>query len=121
MNEYIAQWLTLIGGFKVLAVTILIFLDFVMGVVLAIAAKQFDWHKLASFLDTGVIKILGGYLAVGAVAEICSVAFPSFYTVFSGSMVATWAIIVLKVISDVITKLQSFGVVIQPPPASPGN
>ena len=45
--DYIRQYIALINGIKLITMFGLIGLDLVLGVVVAISSKKFEWNKLA--------------------------------------------------------------------------
>ncbi len=106
MNNYIATFISLVDGAKLLTLFGLITLDLVLGVVLAIRAKTFDFKRLADFLSP-VCWLAGGYFIVGAFATIE----PTYVL----AVVGTWAIINATLIAEIVSKLKKFGVPINSP------
>ena len=104
--DYVRQYIALINGIKLVTMFGLIGLDFVLGVVTAIASKKFEWNKLADFLDTNVLKLVGGYFLVGLFAF----AEPGLATV---AITSTWAIINATLIADCINHFKELGVIIK--------
>lgn len=102
MENYVQAYFNLINGVKLTTLFGLIGLDFILGVVIAILSKTFDWKKLADFLDTDVLKLAAGYFLVGffALAEPSATA----------AVWATWAAIDAKLIADIVEKLKQLGV-----------
>jgi len=105
MDNFIASYVSLVNGIKLSTLVVLIGIDTILGVVDAIVEKKFDWHKIASFVDTSVFTLGGGYLLVGVFATVQSG--------FSYAVPATWAIINAKLIADIVTKLKKLGVAIK--------
>ena len=103
--DILEKYLALIDGIKLSSLFGLIALDWVLGVVLAIFDKTFDWKKLANFLDTDVLKLAVGYFAIGLFA----LADPSLRV----AVWTTWAAIDAKLLADLYAKFKKLGVVIK--------
>jgi uncharacterized membrane protein len=69
--DYFQQYLALVDGYKIITILALIFVDFIMGILVALKEGNFQLSKIAEFLNTSVLYFLGGYLVLGvaAVAE----------------------------------------------------
>ncbi len=102
MDTFIAQYKSLIDGFKLVTLFGLIALDTLLGIILAVKDKSFAWSKLASFLNTSVLMMAGGYFLVGVLA----VFEPSYKVVVP----VTWGLLDAKLIADIVIKLKGMGV-----------
>ena len=103
--DILKQYLALIDGIKLSSLFGLIALDWILGIVLAIFDKTFDWKKLVNFLDTDVLKLAVGYFGIGLFA----LAEPSL----TPAVWATWAAIDAKLLADLYAKLQRLGIAIK--------
>lgn len=103
--DFLNQYMALVNGVKLSTLFGLIALDFVLGVVVAIFNHTFQWSKLASFLDTDVLKLAAGYFLVGVFALMEPAA--------EGMVWATWAIIDAKLIADIVQKFKNLGIAIK--------
>ena len=110
MNDLVHQYLTLIGGYKLLSILVLIIVDTILGIILAIKNKEFAWSHLADFLNSSVLMMFGGYFLLGIVA----MAEPSFQLVVPASM----ALIDAKLIADIVNKFKVFGLDTEQSPAT---
>jgi hypothetical protein len=102
MDPIIKQYLSLIGGAKIISIFVLIILDTILGVFLAVKNKTFKWSRIADFLDTSVLMMFGGYFLLG----IFAMAESSFQVVVP----VTLGIIDAKLIADIVQKFQAFGI-----------
>ncbi len=105
MNGYIAQYIALINGVKLITLFGLIALDVLLGVILAIRSKTFDFKRLSDFLDTSMLSMVAGYFLVG----IFGVLEPTYAFAVTG----TWAIINATLIAEVVAKLKKFGIPVE--------
>ncbi len=105
MDAYIQSYIALVDGVKISSLFGLVGLDFLLGVILAVFSKSFDWHKLANFVDSNILKLVAGYLLVGVFALLEPSA--------QAAVWATWAVIDAKLIADIITKLKQLGVALK--------
>jgi len=83
----------------------LIALDFVLGVTVALFDKKFKWSELATFLDTNVLRLAGGYFLVGMFA----IAEP---TIGMPAVTASWLIINATLLADCVSHFKELGVII---------
>jgi len=109
MDNMIQQYLAIIGGWKILSIAVLIALDTIMGIILAIKNKTFQWSKIASFMNTSVLEMFGGYFLLG----IFAMAEPTFQAVVP----TTLGIIDVKLVADSVTTFQAFVINPQPTPS----
>lgn len=63
MNEFLLAIWTAIQA-KLIVLAVLMGLDFILGVVVAIVLKEFDWQKLDHYLLTDFLPILGWIVVV---------------------------------------------------------
>lgn len=61
---------SMVNGAKLTTLVILILVDFVLGVIVAIKGGTFQFAKLAKFLNTSVLEMVGGYFIIGAIALV---------------------------------------------------
>lgn len=101
MDNLIWQYLTLVGGWKIATIFVLIIVDTLLGIILAIKTKTFAWSNVADFLNTSVLMMFGGYFLLG----IAAMAETSFLVAVPASM----ALIDAKLIADIVTKFKAFG------------
>jgi len=104
--DYVRQYIAIINGVKLLSMFGLIALDWILGVLVAVWAKEFKWSKLANFLDTDVLKLAGGYFLVG----IFAIAEPGAGNV---AVTATWVVIDAKLLADCVTHFKELGIAIK--------
>jgi hypothetical protein len=109
MDKYIAEFIALVDGPKLLTLAGLITLDTILGIILAIKSKTFEFSKLASFLNTSVLMMAVGYAAVGVFAVI--------EPAYALAVPATWLLLDASLIAMIVTKLRAMGV---PIPDKPG-
>ena len=95
------NYLSLIDGVKLISLAILIIADFLLGVIVAIKTGTFKLNKIASFLNTSVLEMVGGYFVVGAIA----LAEPSF----TAMVTASWAAIDLTLLAEIVMKCKNLG------------
>lgn len=103
MEGLIAEYLELIGGWKVISILVLIIIDTLLGITLAVfKTKDFAWSKIANFLNSSVLMMFGAYfiLGIAAMAE----------SSFKVSVPIVMGIISVKLIADIVTKFKSFGI-----------
>ena len=79
------------------AVVVLIFVDVALGIIHALAKKEFDVRKLPSFLQANILPYLGGLL----ILALASTASPEMKVLFLTSAAATGA----KFLADLKDKL----------------
>jgi hypothetical protein len=106
MEEIAKQYLALIGGWKVITILVLIVVDTILGIILAIKNKTFQWSRIADFINTSVLMMFGGYLVLG----IVGMAEPALQAAVPVSL----AVIDAKLLADVINKLKDFGLNVIP-------
>jgi hypothetical protein len=102
MENLVNQYLSLIGGWKIVTILALICLDTLLGIILALKNRRFAWTRIADFMDTSVLMMFGGYLVLGIVgmaeAEL------------QAAVPVSLAVIDTKLIADIINKLKDFGI-----------
>lgn len=96
------QYVALIDGFKLITLVVLILADFVLGVIVALKVGTFQFAKLAQFLNTTVLALMGGYFLVGLVALVE----PSFKNI----VVAAWGLLDVTLLAGITGKLGALGV-----------
>lgn len=99
--DYVQTFKDLVNGPKLLALIALIFVDFVLGVILAIKAGAFAWSRLSNYLATDVLGLMGGYYVIGVAA--------TFNPVLVPGLVASWAGIIASLLAMIITKGRKLG------------
>ncbi len=97
----IEKFIGLVNGFKLISLLILISVDFILGVIVALKSGTFRLNKLASFLNTSVLGMVGGYFLVG----IMAVVEPSFAI----TVTASWVAIDAALVAMIINKLKALG------------
>jgi ABC-type antimicrobial peptide transport system permease subunit len=102
MLDLLNQYKALVDGIKLFTIFGMIALDLLLGIILALLSKTFDWTKLADFLDTDILKLVAGYYAVGFAALME----PTLVI----AVLATWILLEAKLIADVVIKLEKLGV-----------
>lgn len=102
MESIVSQYLALVGGWKIVSILVMILLDTLAGIILAIKNKTFVWSKLASFVNSSILMMLGGYLIAG----IAVMAEPTIEIALPTVMAAIDA----KLLADLVNKLKEFGV-----------
>ena len=98
----IGKYIALVNGFKVITLLVLIIVDFVLGVIVSLKAGTFSFKKLASFLNTSVLGMVGGYFLVGVMATVE----PSFTAVVT----ASWVAIDAALLAMIVNKLKALGI-----------
>lgn len=98
----IDRFISLVDGWKLLAIVVLFGLDFLAAVILAIKNKQFAWNKLPQFLKTDFLYMGGGYLIVGIAATVE----PSLELIVP----ATWGLLIVGLLAGLLNKLKALGV-----------
>jgi hypothetical protein len=104
LENIVNQYLSLVGGWKVLTIFILIVADTLLGVGLAVKNREFAWSKIANFLDTSVLMMFGGYLVLGIVGMA--------ETSLQAAVPVSLALIDTKLIADIVNKLKSIGLTV---------
>jgi hypothetical protein len=109
-NQYVA----LVDGFKIITLIVLIIADLVLGIIVAAKAGTFKLSKIAQFLNTTVLTLIGGYFIVGFIALVE----PSF----SAIVIASWALLDITLIGSITGKLGALGIpmpkILSNPPAN---
>jgi hypothetical protein len=90
-----------VGGWKVLTIFVLIVVDTILGIILAVKEKRFQWSRIADFINTSVLMMFGGYLVLG----IVGMSNESLKAAVPGAM----ALIDAKLIADIVTKFRVMG------------
>ena len=101
--DYVKKFLGLVNGVKLCTVLVLIVVDFILGVIVAIKEKTFQLSKLASFLNTTVLYLVGGYFLIGIVC----VAEPS---IGEPLIISTWILLDATMIGSILAKAKKLGV-----------
>jgi phage-related holin len=70
--DYIQNLQTVLNGTQVVAILVLILVDFITGVAAALVTGKFDLVKFANFLKTSVLPFFLVYLALGLAAALIS-------------------------------------------------
>ena len=99
--DYVKNFLALVNGVKLVTLAILSIADFVLGVIVALKSGTFKLNKIARFLNTSVLAMVGGYLVVGVIAT----AEPSF----TAMVIASWAAIDAALLAMIVNKLKGLG------------
>lgn len=92
---------------KLFTLLILMFMDFLFGVIVALVKKVFKWDYLTNYLVTGFLPIVG-WLAIGIIGFI-----PDQYIPASASMVAetvVYATVFLKLLASFLGHMADIGV-----------
>lgn len=95
------MWQTFTGmvnGYKITTLIILIALDFLLGIIVAIKSGTFQWNKIAGFLNTSVLCMVGGYLIVGLFAALE----PSF----KAMVIMVWGILEVALFAGIVNKIK---------------
>ncbi len=106
MENLVYQYLGLVGGWKLLTIIVLIAADTLLGIGLAVRNRQFAWSKIADFLNTSVLVMFGSYFVLG----IAGMAEASLQAAVPVSL----ALIDVKLIADIVNKLKSIGLAVNP-------
>lgn len=93
------QFVNMVDGFKLITLVVLIGVDFLMGVILALKSGTFDIKKIADFLNTSVLGMVGGYYLVG----LAAVVHPD---VMQPIVIASWVAIDAALIGMIVDKAQ---------------
>lgn len=96
------QFISLVDGPKLIAIMVLVLVDFVLGIIVAIKKGEFQFEKIANFLNTSVLAYIGGYFLLGLVVTVHKELQP----VLTGAYVALDA----ALIAGVLGKLKSLGI-----------
>jgi len=102
--DYIEQYKLLVNGFKLITMFGMIAVDFILGIVMALYQKKFNWTCITDFLNTSVLGLVAGYYLVGV--------FALFEPTYSLAVPATWLIIEAKLVNDIVIKLKELGVTV---------
>ncbi len=103
MDNYIANFVAMVDGGKLLTILILIAIDFVLGVIVAIKEGNFQLSKVGNFLNTSVLYFLGGYLLLGAAATI--------EPQLGGTMITgAWVLLDATMVGFILAKAKKLGV-----------
>jgi len=102
-TKTITDFTAALGTWQMMFIAIFLAVDIILGIVAAIASKEFNFNKVAAFMKTGVIPYLFGF----AVVELFAVRFGQI------GQIATTVIfvaIVLNLIGSIISNLAHLGV-----------
>ena len=96
------QFISIVDGFKLTVMLSLIGTDFLLGVIIALKTGEFQFSKLANFLNTSVLGFVGGYYILGFVA----IGHPEL----APAVLAAYAALDASLLAMVIEKLGKLGV-----------
>ncbi len=96
------DFIALVDGFKLLTLVVLIMADFVLGVIVALKAGTFQFAKIAQFLNTSVLAMVGGYFIVGVIAV--------FEPTWANIVPVTWGLMDVALLAGITGKLNALGV-----------
>ncbi len=92
------QFATIVNSGKLITIFGLIGIDTILGIIIAIKSHTFDWKKIANFLNTKVMGMVGAYYLIGFGATIDpNVSVNWVYGSFAAIDAALLAMIVEKV------------------------
>lgn len=100
--DYLAQYKGLVDGVKLITLFALILLDTLLGVILAVKKREFQWGRLAAFLNSSVLMMAGGYFLVGI--------FALFEPAYRAAVPLVWLALDAKLVADIVNKLKALGV-----------
>jgi hypothetical protein len=99
--DFLRAYLAILDTRILITIGALILADFVLGVLVAIKNKVFEFSRLADFINTDVLFYMGGYFVVGFLAMLM----PDFAAIVLGAA----ALIVVSLTAMVLTKLKALG------------
>lgn len=102
MEDYIAQFIAMVDGFKLTLLGALVLVNFLMGIAVSIKSKTFRLKQVADFMYTRIVPYLVGYYSVGILAVIE----PSW----SAWVTAAWGVIILALAGAIIANLKEIGI-----------
>ena len=108
MSNFINSFITLVGGYKIITILILIAVDFLLGVIVAIKNGAFKLSKIGSFLNTSVLYYLGGYLLLG----VAGTAEPGIGT---GLIISAFALLDATMLGSIFEKVGKLGIPVPAP------
>lgn len=84
-------------------IAVFLAVDIILGIAAAIARKNFNFNKLATFMTTGVLPYLFGFAVVEMVAS-------SFSTYGQIATTVVFLVVILKLLGSIISNLATLGV-----------
>lgn len=121
VEEILEFLMDFFGGFPLVALVLLVFVDLGLAVFAAMITKTFEWDKLADFYTTNVIPYIGGYtilyIAVNVASTQLSEGVMGSYTyLFSAPILGVaWGILLLKLGGSILKNAKKFGYVEEGP------
>lgn len=103
----IADLATAFGTWQIMAISILLAADLILGIAAAIASKEFNFNKVADFMKTGVIPYLFGFAIVEMVAS-------QFGQTGQIAVMVVFVAIVLNFLGSIISNLANLGLNMPP-------
>lgn len=91
------------GTWQMMFIAIFLAADIILGIAAAIARKNFNFNKLATFMTTGVLPYLFGFAVVELVAS-------SFSTYGQIATTVVFLVVILKLLGSIISNLATLGV-----------
>jgi hypothetical protein len=95
------QYIDMVDGYKLITIAILVIIDLVLGIVVAIKSKEFQFSKLSNYLNSTVLGYVGGYFLVGGVALV--------HPDFSAMVTGAWVILDAAMLATIWGKLGKLG------------
>lgn len=119
MEYFWTTFVNLVDGYKIITILALIFVDFILGIIVALKNGTFQLDKIANFLNTSVLYFLGGYLVLGLAATVEPAINAAWVT-------AAFALLDATMVGFIVAKLKDLGLPIPdqigplkiPPPKS---
>ena len=102
MEIYMAQFIALVDGTKLLVLMALIAVNFILGLAVSIKTGTFRLKAIADFMVSRVLPYILGYFAVG----IMAVVEPSWQV----AVTITWGLIIIALVGSVIANLKEIGI-----------
>jgi len=103
-------FLSLVDSGKILGILFFIVLDWIAGVIVAIKNGTFEFSKIADYLATSVLYLVGGYLVLGAAAAISIGSMPVFQPYLVPLVGASWGALTVALIAMFLSKLKELGI-----------
>jgi hypothetical protein len=105
-NYFVAVWMAIQA--KILILTIMIVLDVLLGIILALIKKVFNWEKLTSYLSSDVLPVIG-WLVVVMITLFPKELLPGGITI---PLVAdvVYATVFLKILASLLKSLADAGI-----------
>ena len=106
-TKVVTEFFTAFGTWQMTSIAILIVVDVIFGIAGAIAAKKFNFNKLAAFMTAGVLPYLFGFAVVKFIAA-------GFGTYGQIATTVVFVAIVLNLFGSIISNLATLGVNMPP-------